>query len=317
MAYKIPKNLTKYSELFIWGLSFKQFGYASATVLAIFFVMAKLTFPMAIKIAMSVPIAIIGMLFIYGKIDEKWASKQNLKKSLRNTGYYDPRIDSFIAIREINDSTVFLKNGKMLAILEAKPIDFAILGKEQQEYVMGIYSNWLRSLDYEVQVTCRSVDLDMTAWLNNLSKKDNAKADPARYNSFRKWINEYIEKKNVRNRVFYVIIPLMTSIKTKKPLLTMIADMLKGKAAEAVDKDDPAYQKALRALADRVKNCTDSLKPSGVAVKRLNNNELLGLYSSYFTNVPGGGKSYLTPAMWLERGEEIRLNKACGIKNGN
>lgn len=317
MAYKIPKNLTKYSELFIWGLSFKQFGYASATAIALFFVLAKLKFIMPLKIAICVPIVIIGLLFMYGKVDEKWVSKQNLKRSLRNTGYYDPKIDSFIAIREINDSAVFLKSGKMLAILQAQPIDFSILGKDQQEYVMETYRNWLRSLGYEVQVTCRSIDLDMTSWLGNLGKKEPAKNDMKRHNSFRKWITEFVEKRNVRNRVFYIIIPLRMSIKSKKSFFNAFGDWMKGNTFQAIDKDDPAYQKAVRALDDRVKNCMESLTPCGVKIKRLDNNELLGLYSSYFTNVPGGGRSYLTPAMWLERADELKQNRICGVKNGN
>jgi hypothetical protein len=318
MAYKIPKNLTKYSELFIWGLSFKQFGYASAMALALFFVFAKMpTVPMYLKIIMTVPIVLIGFLFMYGKVDEKWVSKQNLKKSLRNTGYYDSKIDSFISIKEINDDTVFLKSGKMLAILKTNPIDFAILGKEQQEYVMNTYRNWLRSLDYEVQVTCRSIDLNMTNWLQNLGKKEYAKRDPKRHNSFKKWISEFVEKRNVRNRVFYIILPLTMSIQSNKSFFKSIGDWLKGKSISGLDKDDPAYKKALGALNDRVQNCMESLKPCGVKMKKLDNNELLGLYSSYFTNVPGGGRSYLTPAMWLERSDEIKQNKICGIKNGN
>jgi hypothetical protein len=307
MAYQIPKNLSKYSELFLWGLSFKQFGYAAATILVILFIFMKLNLAVWVKILLAIPVFLLGMLFVYGKIDEKWASDHNLRKSLKNTGYYDSKIDSFIAIKEVNDDTVFLKSGKMLAILKAQPINFAILGDEQQEYVLNVYRNWLRSLDYEVQITCRSVDLDMGNWLNSLGKKEYIKRDRERFNTFREWINEFVEEKKVRNRVFYITIPLTATIKTEKGFWKSFKSLLKGKSASALDKNDPAYQKALRDLNDRAKNCVTALAPSGVLVERLTNNELLGLYSSYFTNMPGGGKSYLTPVMWPSKASEAKV----------
>ncbi|MBN2111664.1 PrgI family protein [Candidatus Woesearchaeota archaeon] len=308
MAYKIPKNLTKYSELFLWGLSFKQFGYLTATALAMLFVFMKLNVALWVKIMLAVPIFMIGLLFVYGKVDEKWASDHNLKKSLRNTGYYDPKIDSFIAIKEINDNTVFLKTGKMLAILKAQPINFSILSREQQDYVLNTYRNWLRSLDYEVQVTCRSVDLDMDGWLDSLSKREQIKKDKERFTAFRQWITTFIEEKKVRNRVFYITVPLVAVIKKEKSFWNSLKSILLGSDTSSIDRNHPSYKKALRELDDRVKNCIEALAPASVKVERLENNELLGLYSSYFTNMPGGGKSYLTPVMWPSKGQEAKLN---------
>ncbi len=308
MAYQIPKNLTKYSELFLWGLTFKQFGYLAGTAVAILMIFMKLNMLIWVKIVMAVPVLCLGLLFAYGKIDEKWASERNLRNSLKNTGYYDPKIDSFIAIKEISDNTVFLKTGKMLAILKAQPIDFSILGDAEQDYVLNVYSNWLRSLDYEAQITCRSVELDMDDWLKALGKKEYIKKDKERYTAFKSWINEFVAKKKVRNRVFYITIPLTASIKTEKSFWNSMKSVIIGKSSAALDRNDASYQKAIRDLSDRAANCIEALAPAGVKVERLDNNELLGLYSSYFTNMPGGGKSYLTPVMWPHSAAESKLD---------
>lgn len=297
--YKIPKNLTAYSETFLWGMSFKQFGYLAATAFALFMIFVRTQFPMPAKIAIAVPVLLLGLLFIYGRIDDKWASTRNLKKSIRKTGYYDSRIDRFIPVKEVKDDVVFLKSGKLLAVLEAIPIDFDILSEDEQEYVLNAYRNWLRSLDYEVQITCRSVKLEMDEWLNNLAKRDEVKEANGRFNSFRKWIGEFVESKEVRNRVFYIIIPLRATIQSKKSFWQALKSMLVS-SPEGLNRDDPAYKKALGELDDRVSNCNESLAVVDVKVRRLGTNELLGLYSSYFTNVPGGGKSYLTPITWAQ-----------------
>jgi hypothetical protein len=213
-------------------------------------------------------------------------------------GYYDPKIDYFVPIKEINDNAVFLKTNRILAVLEVTPIDFSILSDEKQDYILNIYSNWLRSLDFEVQITCRSIDLNMSTWLNNLGRSQSVRSDLPRFRAFKKWITDFTEKNNVRNRVFYIIIPMNAQIKANVSPFKALTDWLKGKGAQSINRDDPAYQKALRTLANRVANCKESLESCGLSIRRLDNDELLGLYSSYFTNVPGGGRSYLTPVMW-------------------
>ncbi len=300
--YKIPKNLTKYSETFLWGLSFKQFGYVAIAVCAILLIALRLTqFPMSIRILLCVPIAVLAFLLLFLKIDERLFRKYQLKTSLRDVGYYNPKIDSFSAIKEINDDVVFLKSGKLLGIVQVQPLDFFILNEDQQEYVLGMYRNWLRNLNFDVQITSRSVDLDLSGWLNNIQRKPSAKKNTKRFRSFSKWIVTKMEKEKARNRVFYLVIPLLAPIKTKKePKLKSFMFKLMGiTRTGSVNREDPAYKTALKELGERVDTTVEMLEPAGLKLKRLDSSELLGLYSSYFTNTPGGGRAYLTPVMWL------------------
>ncbi len=302
MSYKIPKNLKKYSESFLWGISFKQFGYIGGAALGIMLIFLKLEVSLIYRILLSVPVFILGMLLSFGKIDEKWFKEKNYRNSLKDVSYNNPKIDSIIPIKEISDDVVFLKNGKMLAVLKALPINFSILSDEQQDYVLNIYRNWLRSLDGEVQITCRSVDLKVDTWFDLLKDKKNVKQNNKRFNSMKKWMNNFIEKNKVRNRVFYITIPLHAVIKKKKRF--SLKNILIG-SSFLIDKEDESYKNALRELEDKINNCIETLSPSGIDLKRVGTNELLGLYSSYFTNASGGGKSYLTPVMWPNK--EVKL----------
>jgi hypothetical protein len=297
MAYKIPKNLTKYSETFLWGFTFKQFFYLLGLSFVLYLIISKLNTLVLLKILLIIPVVLLGFLLIYGKIDEKVMKKLQLKGSLRKVGYYDPRIDSFIPLREIVDDIVLLKSGKMLAVLEILPIDFEIMSEVEQESVLSTYNNWLRSLDYEVQITSRSVDLTLTQWLStveNTITEDNKE----RYTIFKKWVNDLVNEEKVRNRIFYIIIPLHVQLKSKKSFLKSISNWISAAPVKSIDRDDPSYKKALKDLEVRVQMCIETLKASQIKIRRLKSEELLGLYSSYFTNVSGGGKSYLTPVMW-------------------
>jgi len=303
VAYKIPKNLTKYSELFLWGLSFKQFGYAALTISISLLIIIRLEyFSLPIRISLTIPVILLGAALMFLKIDERIMTKSNLSSSLRKTGYYDKKIDSFISIKEINDNIVFLKSGKILGVMEVKPIDFEILSDDQQDYVMNTYRNWLRNLSFEVQITSKSVDLDMTQWIDNLSKKKHTKTDKKRFNSFKNWMTKKISKEKVRNRVFYLVTPLKVSLKTKDSKLKNIMYKLLGVTpSSTIDKTDQSYKNAVRELHERLTTTKEILEMCNLKLKRLNTEELLSLYSSYFTNNPGRGKSYLTPITWLKK----------------
>ena len=312
MAYEIPKNLTKYSEVFLWGFTFKQFGLIGAAVIISGLIIFKLEILLIpIRILLTLPIIAFSLLVAFGKLDEKYKHKRNLDKSLHNVAYYDKKILNFNLVKEIADDVVVLKNGTLLAILKVVPIDFSILGKDDREYTLNSYNKWLRSLSFPVQIISRSVSLDVSRWINNLEKRNSVKNNKAHYRIFKDWLNETLKESNVRNRLFYIIIPLRSEIKLKSGLRDFI-DAMKGRSFQAagIDTSAPEYKKAVRNLDDRVKNCQEALKPCGIITERLEKQALLGLYSSYFTNVAEINQNLLTPVMWLRKDHESKQNKA-------
>jgi len=303
MAYKIPKNLAKYSETFLWGLTFKQFFYLGAGAFLIYSIFFKLSILLLFKIVLTLLVLTGVFSLIVLKIDDKLLKLLQLNSSLRKVGYYDPKIDSFIPIREIVDDVVILKSNRLLAVLEVKPIDFDILSIEQQDYVLNVYNNWLNSLDFEVQITSRSIDLDMSAWLSNM-KKMVLKTNASNFKSFEKWIEEYTTKNKVRNRIFYIIIPLKSDFKSGENIFKSMINSFLAIPQKTIDREDETYKKALDDLNSRVLSSIDTLQPSNLKLKRLDTNNLLNLYSSYFTNNSGNERSYLTPVMWEREGKK-------------
>jgi hypothetical protein len=311
MAYEIPKNLTKYSEVFLWGMSFKHFAYAAFYVIIVALVIIQLDAAIWVKILILLPVTALAFMLLFGKLEDKYANKRNLDNSLQNIAYYDRKIDTFMDVKEIKDNLVLLKNGAIVAILRMNPIDFSILSDSQKEYVLNSYRQWLRSLGYPVQIVSRSVNIEVNKWMDNLSEKETVQKHKQHFKVFKDWMYEQMESLSVRNRLFYVLIPLKTQLSTKQPFFSQMADLIKGKSfATAVDTDDPAYQKALKNLNDRVKNCQDMLKACGLRSEQLTNADLLELYASYFTNVAKLNENLMTPVMWLKKTPESNQNKA-------
>ena len=168
--YEIPKNLNKYEDEFIpfikWN--FRQFIYFLVLLGSVAGIYHFLPVNLIIKLSIIMPLSVICLTLIHMKFDDKLISWLNLKTSLHDIGYYDPKMDKFMPISSIKNNTVYLKNGILLAIIEVKPIDFTILGDAEKESLLYNYRAFLRSLDFPLQMCCRSADVNLTDWLSNL-----------------------------------------------------------------------------------------------------------------------------------------------------
>jgi hypothetical protein len=296
-GFEIPRNLTKYAEEFLFGLSLKQFVYAGGFTLASFLIytyLSKIISPWIIAIII-LPIAALGIMFVFFDLETKIKAQFNLKKSLYKASYFDGHVSTFIDVDEIKEKTVILKRGTLLGIIEVKPIDFFILGKEERERVMNSYQNWLRSIDYYVQILSRSVDVDLEKWLKNIKKKA-PKENQERLSSFSKWVNEEVANNNVRNRTFYIIIPEKAEI-AKRPFIEELKSIFTGQYTNLSANFD--FKKSKKALRSNITNCIETLSKCGLNARRLKTNELLGLYSAYFTNQSKINKTVLSPIIEL------------------
>jgi hypothetical protein len=308
MAYDIPRNLTKYAEEFLFGLSLKQFMYTASTLLISFLIYISLVELMDFWIIMLIitPILLLGMFFVFFALDEKIKAQLNLRSSLYEASYFDKSVRSFIDVSQIKDDVVILKNGTLLGIIEIKAIDFFILGPEERERVLAAYRRWLLSIDYYVQILSRSVTVDLEKWLKNLQKKSSPN-HKEKLSSFSQWMQKEIEKNSTRDRRFYIIIPQRREVK-KKSFYQEMKNIFSGDYSTELG--DAEFSRLKKSLRNNIINCKETLEKCDLNGRRLETDELLGLYSSYFTNQKKINKKILSPIIetkkeMLEEHEKI------------
>ena len=302
MTYEIPKNLTKYSEEFLFGFSFKNFLYLIGVLLVVIIILFRFDHAVPefwLRVVITIPFLIIGMLLIIFKVDEKLADLANFKRSTRNSSYFDGKTASFVEVDEIVDDAVILKDGTIIGILEIKPLDFFILSKEDKAAVLRIYQSWLRSLDYPVQILSRSLDVNLSRWLKNLELR-NAAADKKHFEEFSSWISQEIKNNEARNRQFYILIPQRKDA-VSKSLGEDLKGIFTGRFTGPVDKENQEYRKRLDLLSNQMDHCRRTLQPIGVKAKRLSTTELLGLYTAYFTSSGKINPRMLQPITWFSQ----------------
>lgn len=304
MSYQIPKQLTRYSNKFLVG-TFKQDATGAAFIVLAIVFFRFLPFPARANLVLAGLALFAGALFLLLKLDEKLAERLAFSKRGINLSYYDAGMGRFVDVAKVANNAAFLKDGTALAVLKVTPIDFAILSDDEQEEVVGKYRAFLRSLFYPIQICSRSVEINLGAWLRNCEAKikqsplPNRQLNLAQFGLLKDWIGSVVDQSTIRNRVFYVAIPYYPSFQNLSFLasLKQFASSLLGKAV-AASLSEADVKKSLKELDDLAEDYEEKLGETGVGVERLGNDELIGLFSSYFNDVAGVDTSFLSPIMW-------------------
>ena len=303
MPYEIPQNL-KYKEKIAFGLTFWQlfwlglFGGLSAVI---FF---RLELNFFLKAFLVLFFVVLGVGFAFFDFFGFLQTYNNYRKGVRKAGFFDKQLNDFVEVKKIEDNVLFLRNNSLRAVLEVTPINFSILSVEEQRAVISAYKDFLNSLDFPVQIVVRTVSLNLDDYLFDLRKNvfelNNLELEK-QFESFKDFIQGFIEENSVKNRLFYVVVPFSLFSRTQ-PLKDFFVSF-KNLFSKEKEKTSFVLNKeiALNQLNVRVGLCAEKLKACGLFVRRLENEELFGLLASFFDSFIESKNNYFFPLTLLEK----------------
>ena len=308
MPYEIPKNL-KYEEKIVFGLTFWQFvwlGGFGGLAAVIFF---RLPLSIFLKAPLSVFFMVLGVGFAFLDFGKYLRDYKAFRKSVRKAGFLDKRLREFVEVKKIENDAVYLCNGALRAILEVTPINFSILGEDEKRAVISAYRDFLNSLDFPVQIVMRTTSLNLDDYLFDLKQRVwglNNRELEQQFDSFKDFVQKFINKNNVKNRLFYIVISYSPYSHTNSAaeLLTAAQNMFsrqKKKSGLALNREI-----ALNQLNVRVQLCREKLKRCQLDTRRLNCRELQGLLASFFGSCIESDNDYLFPVTFLKKFKEER-----------
>ena len=119
-----------------------------------------------------------------------------------------------LEIEDIKDDVVILKDGSCCLVLATTAINFGLLSEKEQEATIYAYAALLNSLNFTVQIVIRSARKDISSYLSLLEERENKeerKLIKEQIIKYRQFIQETVQKNNVLDKDFYLVIP-MTSL---------------------------------------------------------------------------------------------------------
>lgn len=265
-----------------------------------------LPFPLKVNLIIAGMIVLFGILFVIVDGFSIMHNALTFGRSLKNVSYYDSRMDEFIDVVSVKNNTAITKDGSILAYLRIIPKDLNIMSADEQKAIVSAHIQFLNSLEDDIQIVSRSVPIDLDTWIYNIHNKISVRVKDKfieynlrRFEDFKRFINKIISEGSVRNRVFYIVIRYhgQKTLQGLNIFKQLLFDLF-GRQSSITRITIKDIHEALKEINDRVLNYSEILSRMKVDVERLNDNQILSMFSGYSNDIEGIDTNYITPMMW-------------------
>lgn len=121
----------------------------------------------------------------------------------------------FVPIKEVRDGVIIMKDGSMRAIVLASSLNFALKSTDEQEAIIYQFQNFLNSLDFSIQISIQSRELDIRPYLATLEKRYNEELNDLlkiQTREYIQFVKSFTENQNIMAKTFFVVIPFAPNI---------------------------------------------------------------------------------------------------------
>ena len=299
MSYDIPDKV-RYKEKIVFGLDGKQLIYA---LLFGFVALLAYGLPITGQAKFMVPsfIALVGAGFVFLNLEEPVRKRLAYHSNIRFGGALDRKVQDFVGIKRIENDVVYLKNGEMRAIIGVVPISFQNLDEGRKKSVILNYRDFLNQLTHPIQILVRTVNVSLAEYFAHKDeriKHSKNRQLVALYEEFKLWEQTFVKKNQVKERLYYVVIPYNpnASVLAKQHTLLeslkdAVGNILGSGRKPFSELQDEFHRKE---LGDRVSIIREKLLNCGLVTRRLSSNELISLFMSYFDGYVEVNEDYLS-----------------------
>lgn len=199
-------------------------------------------------------------------------------------GFFDlqnaPATQEFVPLREVRDGIAVLDDGSLRAIFLASSINFALKSQEEQQAIIAQFQNFINTLDFSVQFSVQSRNLDIDPYIEQLQAEYKKEDNPLLQTQTKEYIDfirTFTEDADIMRKAFFVVVPYNRSIISQSG---GIIDTLKGLLVGGSDEstEDASYQEARSQLQQRMGVVEQGLVRTGVRITQLQTEETVELF---------------------------------------
>lgn len=229
------------------------------------------------------------------------------EKNTRKTKAAIPT-QQYLDILEIRDDTVVLRDGTLRAVLLVSSINFSLKSEEEQEAVIGAYTQFLNTIDYPLQIVIQSRRLDIDNYLESLDvieKQQTNELLKMQTRDYRQFVGELVQIADIMTKRFYVVIPYSPKVDRPAKFFSRLFDVFSPTATiHLKQKQFETFRMELYKRVDATMNALDS---AGLKSVVLDTQSLIELYyNSYNPETSRQQK--------LQQVDKISLEEVSSIK---
>lgn len=187
-----------------------------------------------------------------------------------------PSSQDFVAIRDIKDGVVILKNGQMCSVLLASSVNFALKSADEQQAILQQFQTFLNTLDFSLQIYVQSRRLNIEPYLALLATREAVQDNDLmriQLREYMEFIRTFTREVDVMSKNFFVVVPYTPSpINLTKGLTSLFTP-----GNKAVPSDMRFEEQRIQ-LEQRVAVVEQGLSRVGVRTISLKTEDLVELY---------------------------------------
>lgn len=184
----------------------------------------------------------------------------------------------FVAIKDIRDGVVILKNGQYCAILLASSINFALKATDEQEAILQQYQTFLNTLDFSFQTYIQSRRLNVEPYLEVLEARESSQDNDLMRIQLREYIEfirRFTTEVDIMAKNFYVVVPYTPSaVNLGKGITSLFSTNTQKQKAPA----DQQFEEHRIQLEQRVALVSEGLSGVSVRTVQLQTDDLVELF---------------------------------------
>lgn len=205
-----------------------------------------------------------------------------MPKDLGNT-------QELIAIKEIGENTVILKNGSLRQVIMVGGINFALKSELEQNVITQTYQDFLNSVDFPLQTVVHSRKVSIEKYLENLSRYGSQTTSALLQNQvseYEEFIKSFVAKNAIMEKTFLVVVPFAPLSLPGKATVTKALPFFKKKKGEVAEEETEGerqdFESNLLQLRQRTEQVREGLAAIGLEAVVLNTEQLVQLFYNFY-----------------------------------
>ena len=198
----------------------------------------------------------------------------------------------FVPIKEIRDGVVMLKDGSMRAVVMASSINFALKSADEQQGVIMQFQNFLNGLDFSIQISIQSRQLDIRPYISTLEgryKNETGDLMKIQIREYIQFIKNFVDQTSIMTKTFFVVIPFSPgSVSASSNPLNILGGKSSGSSSRKDNFDENRTQ-----LEQRIGTVSQGLSRCGIRTIQLGTEEIVELFYKIFN--PGDMEKPIMP----------------------
>jgi len=121
----------------------------------------------------------------------------------------------FVPVKEVRDGIIIMKDDSMRVLILVSSLNFSLKSAGEQEAIIYQFQNFLNSLDFSIQISIQSRELDIRPYLASLEKRYSEELNDLlkiQIKEYIQFIKNFTENQNIMSKTFFVIIPFTPTL---------------------------------------------------------------------------------------------------------